>query len=79
MSQTALSILIAGAKYPKATTVLGISWCVFRTLFMIGYVYSDKPNGMGRSIGMPFWFAQGGLWALAFFGVAWPMMGSILM
>lgn len=77
MSQTSLSILVAGLKYPTAATLLGISWMTFRALFLYGYVYSDKPLGNGRYLGAPFWLAQGALWAMSVFGVATEMMGKI--
>ncbi|KAL4910204.1 hypothetical protein BDW74DRAFT_144644 [Aspergillus multicolor] len=68
--QTMLSILVAGIKYPQAAAILGAAWVVFRTLYMLGYIYSDKPNGNGRYNGMLCWFAQAGLWGLSAFGVA---------
>lgn len=77
-AQTAISILVAGLKYPHAATLLGSTWVAMRVLFMYGYVFTNKPNGQGRLIGLPYFFAQGGLWALSVFGVGWPMMQSIL-
>ena len=78
MPQTAVSVLVAGLRYPTAATLLGMSWVTFRLLFMYGYVYSGKPQGKGRIIGMPFWLAQGALWAVSLFGVGLPMMGPVL-
>jgi glutathione S-transferase len=72
--QTMLSILVAGVKYPQAAAGLGAAWVVFRTLYMLGYIYSDKPNGNGRYNGMLCWFAQAGLWGLSAFGVAGDLM-----
>ncbi|KAL1959177.1 hypothetical protein VTO42DRAFT_2682 [Malbranchea cinnamomea] len=77
MSQTVVSILVAGVKYPTAATLLGISWVAFRALFLYGYVYSKKPRGAGRLVGAPFWLVQGALWAISVFGVGLPMMGPI--
>ena len=77
MPQTALSILVAGVKYPTVATLLGISWVTFRALFLYGYVYSNKPRGAGRYLGAPFWLAQGALWAVSVFGVGAGMMGKI--
>ncbi|KAL4889231.1 hypothetical protein BDV59DRAFT_187163 [Aspergillus ambiguus] len=68
--QTMLSILVAGLKYPQLATALGGAWFVFRALYLYGYVYSGKAQGMGRMMGAFFWFAQAGLWGLSVFGVA---------
>ncbi|KAL4764948.1 MAPEG family protein [Aspergillus foveolatus] len=72
--QTMLSILMAGVKYPQAAAGLGAAWVVFRTLYMLGYIYSDKPNGTGRYNGLLYLFAQAGLWGLSAFGVARDLM-----
>ncbi|KAJ5888735.1 hypothetical protein N7495_008776 [Penicillium taxi] len=69
-AQTMLFTLVAGVKYPQLATGLGLAWVVLRSLFLYGYVYSGKPNGKGRYIGIFFWFAQAGLWGLSVFGVA---------
>ena len=74
MSQTMMYMLVAGLKYPEATTVIGAAWVFFRCLYLYGYIYSGKPNGSGRLYGGPFWFCQGGLWAMSVFGVGLPML-----
>lgn len=77
MSQTCLSIVIAGARYPKEASVLGIMWVIFRTLYTFGYVFVNEPEGKGRVIGTPWLFAQGALWGLAIKAI-WPFMGTVL-
>jgi glutathione S-transferase len=72
--QTMLSILVAGVKYPEAAAGLGAAWVVLRTLYMLGYIYSDKPNGTGRYNGSLYLLAQAGLWGLSAFGVAKDLM-----
>ncbi|KAL4807365.1 hypothetical protein BDV18DRAFT_159587 [Aspergillus unguis] len=72
--QTALSILVAGLKYPQLAAGLGAAWVVFRILFLHGYVYTDKPQGKGRYNGGLFWLAQAALWGLSAFGVAKDLM-----
>lgn len=67
--QTMLFTLVAGLKYPGYATTLGALWVFFRFLFMYGYVYSGKPQGQGRYIGIFSWLAQAGLWGLSVFGV----------
>ncbi|KAI5284602.1 hypothetical protein KEM54_001205 [Ascosphaera aggregata] len=74
LPQTMLSTLVAGLKYPTAATVAGSLWLVARILFLHGYVYSDKPRGMGRFKGAWFWFAQGALWFMCVFGVGKSLM-----
>ncbi|KAF5865180.1 hypothetical protein ETB97_005084 [Aspergillus alliaceus] len=41
-SQTMLFTLVAGLKYPQLATGLGAFWFVTRSLYLYGYVYSDK-------------------------------------
>ncbi|KAJ5788194.1 hypothetical protein N7457_003184 [Penicillium paradoxum] len=67
--QTMLFILVAGLMHPNYATALGASWVFFRTLFMYGYVYSGKPQGQGRYMGIFCWLSQGALWGLSVFGV----------
>ncbi|PGH23662.1 hypothetical protein AJ80_02268 [Polytolypa hystricis UAMH7299] len=77
MPQTIGTMLVAGLRFPTATTLLGLGWVASRVLFMYGYVYSGKPNGAGRYIGSGFWLCQGALWALGL-AVAWPMVKCAL-
>lgn len=72
--QTMLLTLVAGLKYPAATTLIGATWVVMRVLFLYGYVYSGQAAGAGRKYGGGFWFAQMALWGMTVFGVALPMM-----
>ncbi|EAW06336.1 MAPEG family protein [Aspergillus clavatus NRRL 1] len=67
--QTMLFTLFAGLKYPHLATAIGVSWLIFRSLFLYGYVYSGKPQGKGRMLGGFFWFSQAALWGLTLFGV----------
>lgn len=67
--QTMLYTLVAGLKWPVASAVMGGAWVFFRILFLQGYVYSGLEQGKGRFRGGLFWFFQGGLWAMAAFGV----------
>lgn len=68
-SQTMLTTLVAGLKYPQLAAGLATAWVAARMLFLYGYVYSGKPQGKGRMLGGFFWLFQGGLWALTL-GVA---------
>lgn len=65
-----LFTLVAGLKYPQLAATIGGLWVVSRVLFLYGYVYSGKPQGKGRAMGVTFWLAQGALWGLCVFGVA---------
>lgn len=69
MPQTMLYILVAGVKWPIASTALGTAWVVLRAVYAHGYIYSNKPNGKGRYNGAAFWLCQGALWGMAVFGV----------
>lgn len=64
MSQAMMSMLVAGLTYPKTSALLGAGWLVSRMLYAYGYIYSEKKNGMGRSMGSGFWLCQGALWGL---------------
>lgn len=48
--QTMLLTLVAGLKYPAATTLIGATWVVMRVLFLYGYVYSGQAAGAGREV-----------------------------
>lgn len=65
MSQTIVSMLVAGLVYPRASAALGAGWVVSRILFAYGYITSNKPHGNGRYLGVTFWGCQGGLWGLS--------------
>ncbi|EER24084.1 hypothetical protein D8B26_002263 [Coccidioides posadasii str. Silveira] len=78
MSQTMVSILVAGIKHPRLATLLGTTWVALRVLFLAGYVYSGKEKGNGRIIGVPFWFVQGALWGISFLGMGFPGYDLIL-
>jgi hypothetical protein len=41
MSQTVLSMLVAGLLYPRASAALGAGWLISRILFCYGYGESD--------------------------------------
>ncbi|KAF2215229.1 hypothetical protein CERZMDRAFT_94644 [Cercospora zeae-maydis SCOH1-5] len=63
---TALSLLIAGVRYPMASTYLGIGWVVGRIIYAFGYTNASKEHGSGRVLGyaisQPLAFV---LWGLA--------------
>ncbi|OGE53403.1 hypothetical protein PENARI_c008G04879 [Penicillium arizonense] len=67
--QTMFFTMVAGLKYPELAAGLGALWVVFRALFLHGYVYGGKAQGMGRLRGSLFWLVQGALWGLSVFGV----------
>ncbi|KAH8695996.1 putative glutathione S-transferase [Talaromyces proteolyticus] len=67
MSQTMLYILVAGLKWPRATTAIGLVWLVSRMAYAYGYIYSGKTSG--RMYGASFWLCQGALWGMSVFGV----------
>lgn len=64
MPQTMISMLVAGLAYPRATAALGAGWLASRVLYGVGYVYSEKDHGNGRSWGGTFWLCQAGIWGL---------------
>ena len=57
-------MLIAGLRYPVATTLLGLTWVVGRIVYALGYTAKNKDNGSGRLAGGFFWLAQLGLFIL---------------
>ncbi|KAF2481368.1 hypothetical protein BDY17DRAFT_187367 [Neohortaea acidophila] len=59
-----IALLVAGLRYPIASTALAVGWMVFRTLYAVGYTRSDKTDGKGRLIGTPASFLQLGLYGL---------------
>lgn len=67
------ALLIAGLKYPVASSVLGAAWIVFRTLYATGYTRADKKDGKGRLMGAGFWLAQFALYGICG-GLAWGMV-----
>ncbi|KAK2811378.1 hypothetical protein FQN50_002256 [Emmonsiellopsis sp. PD_5] len=73
-TQTMLFTLVAGLKYPNAATAISAVWVVMRSLFLYGYVFSDKPEGNGRYMGGLFWFAQAALWGMSVWGVGGDML-----
>ncbi|KAI9665199.1 MAG: hypothetical protein M1831_002209 [Alyxoria varia] len=56
-----LSMLIAGLRYPVASSVMGVVWMIFRVVYAVGYTRKDKTNGKGRLAGVGFWLPQAGL------------------
>jgi glutathione S-transferase len=58
------SLLIAGLRFPIASTVLGAGWIVSRILYAVGYTNPNKENGKGRLIGLTFWLFQVGLYGM---------------
>ncbi|KAE9990713.1 hypothetical protein EG327_001060 [Venturia inaequalis] len=67
------ALLIAGLKYPVASSVLGAAWCVFRAMYATGYTRADKKDGKGRLMGSAFWLAQFALYGMVG-KVAWGMV-----
>jgi glutathione S-transferase len=63
---TAMSLLIAGFRYPHTSTALGVGWCFGRILYALGYTNLRKEDASGRILGFvlsqPLAFA---LWGLA--------------
>ncbi|KAK8202115.1 hypothetical protein M8818_005641 [Zalaria obscura] len=59
------ALLIAGLRYPVASSILGVGWMLGRVAYAVGYTAKDKDNGKGRLIGSHFWLCQ-----LALFGMA---------
>lgn len=57
--------LIAGLRYPLATTAIGTLWAVFRIMYAIGYTKKDAQEGRGRLVGGGFWLCQLALYGLA--------------
>ena len=62
---TVLSILIAGIRYPVASSIIGGIWMICRVLYAVGYTRRDKKAGKGRAIGAGMWPAQFGLYGMA--------------
>jgi len=58
------ALLLAGMKYPVASSAVGGVWTIARILYAVGYTRSDKSNGSGRYAGSAFWFAQFGLYGM---------------
>jgi len=60
------AMLIAGVKYPMATTALGMVWGVNRVVYAVGYTKveekGERKGGVGRYYGI--------LWQLAHLGLA---------
>lgn len=71
MSQTMMTMMVAGLSYPRVTAALGAGWVVSRILYAYGYITSDDPKG--RGIGGGFWIMQGGIWGLS----AWTALQMI--
>ena len=65
-----MAMLVGGLSYPLVSAGLGVGWCVFRVVYLRGYVFSEKEAGKGRLDGSPFWLFQ-----LALYGAA---MGTAL-
>lgn len=64
MPSTVFSLLLAGLKYPIASSVLGVIWLTGRIIYAVGYTRSDKTNGSGRLLGSHYFIAQMGLFGL---------------
>jgi len=64
MPQTIAFMLFSGLQYPMAAAALGSAWLVFRIVYALGYVRSEK-LGSGRKYGGGCWLMQGGLWGLS--------------
>lgn len=67
------ALLIAGLKFPVASSVLGAAWIVFRTMYATGYTRADKKDGKGRLMGAGFWLAQWALYGMCG-TMAWKMV-----
>lgn len=63
---TVIALLIAGLRYPKLSSMLGVGWMIGRVIFTLGYCRPDKENGAGRVPGFVIQFPmQITLWGLA--------------
>ncbi|KAK4967540.1 hypothetical protein LTR66_011940 [Elasticomyces elasticus] len=67
------ALLIAGLRYPVASSVLGAMWGLSRIVYAVGYTKKDGKDGAGRLLGSPFWFAQMALYGMAGL-VGWKMV-----
>lgn len=61
------ALLIAGLRYPVASSIMGAGWSLARVAYAIGYTNKDRSDGKGRLIGTPMWLFQLGLFSLAGF------------
>lgn len=59
------ALLIAGLKYPIASSVLGAAWCINRWVYAVGYTRHDKERGRGRVVGLGWMVAQVALMGLS--------------
>jgi len=46
--QFLIPLLISGLRYPVASAVLGLAWCVARVMYAVGYVTGKAEGGKGR-------------------------------
>ena len=53
-----VGLLIGGLKYPMVSAGLGLSWCLARVMYTLGYTSESKPDGKGRSAGTWFWLPE---------------------
>ncbi len=56
--QFLVPLLIAGLRYPVASAVLGLAWCVARVMYAVGYV-TEKARGAREDVsirGAPYAF-----------------------
>ncbi|KAK4942922.1 hypothetical protein LTR66_012627 [Elasticomyces elasticus] len=67
------ALLIAGLRYPVASSVLGAVWSLSRIVYAVGYTKKDGKDGAGRLLGSPFWLAQMALYGMAGL-VGWKMV-----
>jgi glutathione S-transferase len=61
----AIAMLVAGLRYPIASSVMGVGWSLCRLAYALGYTQKDRKDGKGRLIGSGFWLFQLGLIGLA--------------
>ncbi|MCJ1469051.1 hypothetical protein MMC07_007683 [Pseudocyphellaria aurata] len=54
-------LLLAGLSYPIPSAAMGLTWCVGRVVYALGYTNKNKVDGAGRNIGNFFWLPELGL------------------
>lgn len=58
------ALLVAGLRYPVASSIMGVGWILSRIAYAIGYTRADRDDGKGRLVGAPFWLFQIGLYGM---------------
>ncbi len=72
-SSIVAAMLIAGLRYPIATSVAGVIWSISRLVYAVGYTWKTGKKGQFRALGEGAWLAQFYLFGLAGW-VGWKML-----